>query len=151
MKDQISETRIGNLHPKVRQIFTSFIEDAEKEFGITLRVSEGYRSIAYQNSLYEKGRTQSGKIVTNAKGGSSYHNYGLAIDLVELKDGKVNWNFDYSKLLPLARKYNIAWGGLFKNILDKPHYEITFGYNWRDLLRKYNAKDFIPNTEFVNI
>lgn len=151
MNDKISETRIAALHPKVRQIFTSFIEDAENEFGITLRVSEGYRSIAYQNSLYAKGRTTAGKIVTNARGGSSYHNYGLAIDLVELKDGKINWDFDYSKLLPLARKYNLTWGGTFKNIIDKPHYEITFGNNWRTLLKKYGEKDFIPNTEYVNI
>ena len=89
---------------------------------------QGLRTIAEQNALYEQGRTKPGNIVTNAKGGSSYHNYGLAIDLVQMIDGKVNWNFDYKKLKPYADKYGIVWGGTFKSIVDKPHFEISFGF-----------------------
>lgn len=128
MKDKISIERVAKLHPKVRSLFTQFINDAELNLNVTLRVSQGLRTIAEQDALYVQGRTKPGNIVTNAKGGSSYHNYGLAIDLVELKDGKVNWDFDYKKLKPYADKYGIVWGGTFKSIVDKPHFEISFGF-----------------------
>lgn len=128
MKDKLSIDRLNKLHPKVRGTFRMFIESAETELGITLRISQGLRTIAEQDALYAQGRTTKGKIVTNAKGGSSYHNYGLAIDLVELKGNTVNWNFDYSLLEPIAARYGIAWGGNFKSIVDKPHFEITMGY-----------------------
>lgn len=151
MKDTISIARIELLHPKVRTAFKSFIDDAESGLNITLRVVQGMRTIDEQNALYAQGRTKPGAIVTNAKGGSSYHNYGLAIDLVEMKAGKANWDFNYSLLLPFAEKYNLVWGGNFKSIKDKPHFELTFGLNWRTLLERYNAKDFITGTKFVNI
>jgi LAS superfamily LD-carboxypeptidase LdcB len=128
MKDKISIERISKLHPKVRSTFTNFIKDAELGLNITLRVTQGLRTIDEQNALYEQGRTKPGNIVTNAKGGSSYHNYGLAIDVVEMIDGKPNWNFDYKKLKPYADKWGIVWGGTFKSIIDKPHFEISFGF-----------------------
>ncbi len=128
MKDKLSIDRLNKLHPKVRGTFRMFIESAETELGVTLRISQGLRTIAEQDALYAQGRTVKGKIVTNAKGGSSYHNYGLAIDLVEMKGNTVNWDFDYKLLEPIAARYGIAWGGNFKSIVDKPHFEITFGY-----------------------
>ena len=151
MKDQISISRISVLHPKVREIFTAFVTEAENALDITLRVVQGLRTIEEQNALYAQGRTAKGKKVTNAKGGSSYHNYGLAIDVAELKDGKINWAFEYEKLLPLAEKYGLTWGGNFKSIKDKPHFELTFGLNWRTLLDRHSKKDFIAGTQYVNI
>lgn len=151
MKDQISINRIALLHPKVREVFTTFVTEAENALNITLRVVQGLRTIEEQNALYAQGRTAKGKKVTNAKGGSSYHNYGLAIDVAELKDGKINWEFEYEKLLPLAEKYGLTWGGNFKSIKDKPHFELTFSLNWRTLLDRHNKKDFIAGTQYVNI
>lgn len=143
MKDQISIERIKKLHPKVRATFTQFIEESETKLGVILRVSQGLRTIDEQNQLYAQGRTKPGKIVTNAKGGSSYHNYGLAIDLVELKDGKVNWDFDYSKLKVIADKYGIVWGGTFKSIVDKPHFEISFGFKTSQLLTMAKENGYV--------
>jgi|SRR6186713_3103368 len=151
MKDKISEDRIGKLHPKTRPIFKAFIEEAEAELNITLRVVQGLRTIKEQNDMYAKGRTTPGPKVTNAKGGSSYHNYGLAIDLAELKDGKINWDFQYELLLPFAKKYNLVWGGSFTTIIDRPHFELTFNNNWKKLLAKAENRDYIPGTEYVNI
>ena len=45
----------------------------------------------------------------------------------------------------------IFWGGNFKKFKDFPHFEMTFGNGWRELLAKYNNKDFIAGTNYVNI
>lgn len=152
MKDSISITRVASLHPLIRSDVEKFITEAENELGVTLRIVQGLRTIEEQNNLYAQGRTAPGKIVTNAKGGSSYHNYGLAIDLVEItKSGAANWNFGYKKLVKFADKYGFYWGGNFKSIVDKPHFEKTFGLNWRTMLDKYSRKDFIKGTKYINI
>ena len=39
-----------------------------------------------QKSCMLKGKDEKGKIVTNAKAGDSWHNYGLAIDICILFD-----------------------------------------------------------------
>lgn len=127
-KDKISIDRLSKLHPKVRATFTAFIVAAETELNTTIRVTHGLRTIAEQNAFYAQGRTTPGDIVTNAKGGSSYHNYGLAIDVVEMVNGKPNWAFRYEKLKPIADRMGIVWGGTFKSIVDKPHFEISFGF-----------------------
>lgn len=152
MKDPISIQRVKALHPKVIEGFKNFITDAEQGLGIIIRVTQGLRTIKEQDDLYASGRTKPGKIVTKAKGGQSYHNYGLAVDLVELVNNGADWNYDMGKLVPYATKYSIEWGGNWTGTFkDYPHFEKHFGINWRDLFAKYNAKNFIPNTSFVNI
>lgn len=151
MRDKLSEARLQLLHPKVRTIFKAFIEEAEEALDVTLRITQGMRTIQEQNELYAIGRTRPGTKVTNAQGGSSFHNYGLAIDLVEIRDGMANWDFPYELLKPIATKYNLVWGGDFTSIIDKPHYELTFGNAWQALFEKVTASDFIPGTQYVNI
>jgi hypothetical protein len=59
----------------------------------------GMRSMEEQAALYAKGRTQPGKIVTQAKPGTSYHNHGLAFDWVPLKQSGKNadlWIADWN-------------------------------------------------------
>jgi len=151
MKDSISEQRIKLLHPKARDTFKAFIEESELVTGKTFRIVQGLRTIDEQNQLYAQGRTKAGNIVTNAKGGFSYHNYGLAIDIVELIEGKANWNFDYLSLHSIATKHKLKWGGTFKSIIDKPHYELSFGYTIKDLFTKYINKEYIQSTQYVII
>jgi len=64
-------------------------------YGYTLRISSGFRSIEEQNQLYEQGRTVNGHIVTEAPGGRSIHNFGLAIDIVDRWRG---YDIDFDKL-----------------------------------------------------
>ncbi|MDA7028670.1 M15 family metallopeptidase, partial [Bacillus sp. CLL-7-23] len=78
----------SGIHPVVKETAIEVIKRSYKE-GIYVQMTSGYRSFAEQNKLYAKGRTASGKIVTNAKAGQSNHNYGLAVDYVLLSsDGK---------------------------------------------------------------
>ncbi len=138
MKDTLSLDRLNKLHPKVRNTFRYFIEDAERELEITLRITQGLRTNAEQQALYDIGRTPESKakkekIVTRAKPGQSYHNYGLAVDLVRMDGNKPDWKFKMEQLAPIAARYGIVWGGTFKNGVDYPHFELTLGYNWRQL------------------
>lgn len=136
MRDKYSIERVALLHPAVRQIFTDFINECETTLDTTFRISMGYRTIEEQNDLYAIGRTKEGSIVTNAKGGTSFHNYGLAIDLVEVIGNGVNWKFDMSKLAPIAEKYGLSWGGNWTHLVDRPHFEYKNGFqeNCSDLL-----------------
>ncbi len=150
MKDQKSKDRILLLHPKVRDSFTSFITNAENDLNVTLRISQGMRTFAEQQAIYDQGRTLPGKIVSNAKPGSSFHNYGLAVDLVQIINGVANWDFDYNKLVSYTPP-GMKWGGSFRTFKDMPHFEIGFGKTWRELLALYEAGKFIPGTKFVQL
>src|SRR5690606_7828810 len=77
--DMVTNRRIRELHPRLGIAARQFINTVEGELGIQLRITQGYRSIAEQDALYAQGRTAPGEIVTNARGGQSNHNYGLAL------------------------------------------------------------------------
>lgn len=169
--DKVTLDRIDLLHPKVRgevkgmyldKIVPALTGRALCRFAYTLR------TFAEQDAIYAQGRTKLfdangnrlGK-VSNAKGGQSYHNYGLAIDIVLIdgksasyqtnidfdKDGKADW----MEIVDIFKAYGWAWGGDWKKFPDKPHFEKTFGYTTQQLLAKYNAKDFIVGTNYVKI
>lgn len=141
----VSQPRILKLHPLVKDLFVVFIEECERQLGITLRVVQGLRTFKEQDDLYAIGRTklfdEKGnklKIVTKAKGGYSYHCYGLAIDIVPLVGGVPQWNYDYSKLATIADKYGIESGSRWR-FKDNPHFQIIDGYTVQQLLDKHNA------------
>jgi len=95
--------------------------------GIKVILTDGYRSIEEQNALYAKGRTKPGKIVTKARGGDSWHNYGLAGDYAFVINGKVTWNGPWPTFGNIARQCGLEWGGAFKSIIDRPHVQWTRG------------------------
>ncbi|HAQ07923.1 MAG TPA: peptidase M15, partial [Bacillus bacterium] len=84
-----------DLHPKVKKNKDLLIQQAGEK-GISVIISDGFRSIHDQEKLYEKGRSKEGQIVTHAKGGESYHNFGLAVDFALLNgNGKAIWDTAY--------------------------------------------------------
>lgn len=126
------------------------------------RISQGLRTIAEQDALYAQGRTAKGKIVTNARGGSSYHNYGLAVDIVLIVDNKIaSWEInkdfdkdgvpDWMEVVKIFKDAGWKWGGDFKSIKDYPHFEKSFGYSPAALYSKFKANDVIKGTSYVNI
>ena len=125
---------LDGLHPIVREATEKLIEVC-KEKGIDIIIAQAYRSIAEQNALYAKGRTTAGPKVTNAKGGTSYHNYGLAIDFCLKVDGKAIWsvNKDWRTVATEAKKLGFEWGGEWKSFVDYPHLQMTFGLSIKDL------------------
>ncbi|OCG63031.1 hypothetical protein A9G48_06720 [Gilliamella sp. wkB18] len=126
------------LHPRIRQQAINFINDVEKEFGVQLRVTTGLRTFDEQNRLYNQGRTTPGKIVTWVRGGYSYHNYGLAIDVIEIKNKKANWAEKVLiRISSVGIRHGFSWGGDWKKQKDYPHFEITFNYKTSELLKKH--------------
>lgn len=94
--DQITIQRIQTLHPKIRQEVLELYTKANNVLGkgCRLRFSYTFRTFEEQDKLF----LQKPK-VTNAKGGQSIHNYGLAFDIVLMydKDGdgkfeEVSWD-----------------------------------------------------------
>jgi peptidoglycan L-alanyl-D-glutamate endopeptidase CwlK len=97
------------------------------------------RTFAEQDILFKKVPK-----VTNAKGGMSYHNYGLAIDIVLIIDGKTaSWDVkgdfdndrisDWMEVVEIFKQYGWEWGGNWK-FYDAPHFQKTLGYSVRQLL-----------------
>jgi peptidoglycan L-alanyl-D-glutamate endopeptidase CwlK len=131
----------AHLHPTVAQKAWEAIYEAWQQ-GIYVLITQGYRSIAEQDALYAKGRTTPGPKVTNAKGGESYHNFGLAVDFCLMtKDGKVtedgySWDdtcADWKKVVQIFKAKGFKWGGDFKSFKDTPHFEMTFGFSTAQL------------------
>ena len=138
--DPITVDRINQLHPDVQEAAIDFILEAQEQ-GIYLRITSGYRSVDEQNELYAQGRTEPGIIVTNARGGESYHNYGVAFDVVEIKDGEALWNNEWKEIGEIGKKYGFEWGGDWISFVDLPHFQMTFGYDESELWEMYNEDE----------
>lgn len=170
MRHSKSEQRVKLLHPKIRDEVKSLVEKAELSLprDVAIAIPQGLRTIDEQDALYAQGRTKPGSIVTNARGGSSYHNYGLAFDFCLVLDTNRDGVYDYTSWdikkdndrdgiadwLEVVKVFENAgweWGGKWSSIKDYPHLQKTFGYTWQQLLEKYNNRDFIPQTKYVNL
>lgn len=125
--------KIDTLEPDFKAKVQIFLEKL-KEANIPVAVVCGRRTIAEQNALFAKGRTTPGPVVTNAKGGSSPHNFGLAVDLCPVNSaGHCNWTASdavWHEMGKIGKECGFVWGGEFKSIKDLPHYEDP---NWRQV------------------
>lgn len=71
----------SKINPTVRKLASETITTMQGR-GYSPYVVGGFRSFEYQDNLYAQGRTKPGSKVTYVKGGGSWHNYGLAVDIV---------------------------------------------------------------------
>ncbi len=131
------------LHPIVKERTNQLVQQAADK-GIVIVITDGFRSADDQNRLYEKGRSAEGSIVTYAKGGESYHNFGLAIDFaLKTPSGKVIWDMEYdgnkngkadwTEVVSLAKTLGFEWGGDWAKFKDYPHLQMDFGLTIADL------------------
>lgn len=101
-------------------------------------ITATYRSPEEQDQLYAQGRTKPGQRVTNARAGQSPHNYmkSLAIDVAFVKRGtkSLDWsNALFDRFQEFMKNPKITWGGHFKSLKDRPHFELT---GWKALAGK---------------
>ena len=114
----------------------------------------GLRTFEDQDELYSQGRTKPGQIVTNARGGDSLHNYGLAADYV--LDGQpdkpgIQWSWDtkadfntdgrsdWMQMGEIAESCSLEWGGRWKRFPDLPHVQNRYGLTLAEIKEIYRA------------
>jgi len=157
--DLITYDRIKFLHPKirneVRELYDQINRNVLPPF-VRLRFAYTLRTIQEQDELFAQGRTRlfdrNGKRlgkVTNAKGGQSIHNYGLAFDIVILHDKDKNGTFetaswkvdsDWMKAVKVFKDKGYSWGGDW-GWKDYPHLQKDFKLDWREMKAKLDSGD----------
>ena len=97
-----------------------------EQHGYEMVLVEGYRSAARQDQLAARGQH-----VTRARGGRSWHQYGLAADSAFIRDGKLiiserdPWAMrGYQLYGQVAKEAGLVWGGDWKSIKDLMHVEL---------------------------
>lgn len=170
-QDKPTLQRIQLLHPKLRAEALAIYNEINRVLTgrATVRFTHTLRTFAEQTALYNQGRKTPGKIVTNAVAGSSFHNYGLAIDIVLLVDVDGNGTYDearwdtigdydgdkvsdWMEIVRVFKAFGWIWGadwdndGITKaqgdkdeNFVDYPHFQKTFGYKTSQLLAMHKA------------
>jgi peptidoglycan L-alanyl-D-glutamate endopeptidase CwlK len=124
--DERSERVIATLHPRLQDKARQLVQRAASS-GIKIKVISGLRTYDEQNALYAQGRTSSGKIVTNARGGYSNHNFGVAFDVgVFSADGSkyLDESPSYKTVGQLGKALGFEWGGDWSSIQDQPHFQL---------------------------
>ena len=121
----INSKFIQDLDEECQNLCFQLIREFELQ-GIRFILTSTYRDFEYQNYLYCQGRSKPGQIVTNSKAGESYHNFHLAFDVVPIVDGKAKWDDQnlWDKIGKIGADVGLTWGGNFKTIKDKPHFQL---------------------------
>ncbi len=158
------------MHPLLRkEVIEMYSEIYQALPGRAIcRFSYALRTFKEQDELYAIGRTKPGKKVTNAKSVQSYHNYGLAFDIVLLVDNKGNSKFDnaswetnvdfdkdgradWFEVVTICKRYGWEWGGDWK-FTDLPHFQKTSGYSLKDLKNLVKSKKLaLANSNYSEI
>lgn len=125
-------TALEDLQPLFRLKVEKWLNDCQAE-NLLLFIDFTLRTRAQQAELYAKGRKKVGplwivvdrsKKVTDAPPGSSYHEYGLALDVYPLHMGAPSFRTPVSvRVVDLAKKHGIAWGGNWTRFKDRPHFQ----------------------------
>lgn len=129
-----SQERLDKVFPKlatkIRQLSTLLAAE-----DIFLTVAQGLRTIEEQDALFFKGRDSDGdvinkaQIVTNARGGHSWHNFGLAVDCYpEGTDLKIDWNPQHpqwKRMEVIGVSLGLCSGANWVRLVDAPHFQLT--------------------------
>ncbi len=146
----IGSRSVDDLHPAIRDRAVR-LRSAMFTIGPPVLITSTYRSLADQEYLYAQGRTRPGRIVTNAKPGSSPHNVvirsgdteapaSLAFDIcfgTPLRGSltsfsRVTWDGPWGLVAAIGKHIGLAWGGDWQKP-DRPHF---YHPEWRDLARE---------------
>lgn len=130
----INSRNLDDLLPKVKTLAQAFIDECANQ-KIDVLITSTYRDIESQNALYDQGRTTKGKIVTNAKGGQSFHNWKCAFDFVPIVNGKAQWNdlATFKRCGAIAKKVGLEWAGDWVTFKELAHCQYTGGLTISDL------------------
>lgn len=138
----MASRKLEDLAPLFRARVAEWLADCHAE-SLEVLVYCTYRSHNEQADLYKIGRTVKGagvtktrpmgRKVTNAKPGQSAHQWGLAIDFVPMKNGKLLWGD--TKRYDHAIKLAEARGMESLRPYELAHLQVA-GFDWREYMRK---------------
>lgn len=126
--DARSEANIATLLPVAQDAARCWLLSC-LDAGLRIKIIGGTRTYAEQNALYAKGRSLPGRVVTNAKGGYSNHNFGIAWDFGVFGPGGeyIEEGKDYDKAGAIAEAQGLEWGGRWESLEDRPHVQLKTG------------------------
>ncbi len=128
--DERTERHLATLIPEAQATARVWLAKAQaflSQKGLEVKIICGTRSYAEQDALYRK-RPR----VTNARGGYSMHNFGIAFDIGIFQNGK--YLDDVSKTADVQYKAvytacgapdGMEWGGNWTRLKDYPHYQLS--------------------------
>ena len=128
--DPASESELAKIDPQLADRVRLMAAELKAQ-GINVVVAPkgGLRTFAEQDELYAQGRTKPGNIVTHVRGGESYHNYGLAVDIVPTNaQGKPTWQASREVWEAIGRageRQGLEWGGRWTGFSDVPHFQFA--------------------------
>lgn len=152
-RDAKTKSIVETLHPKFRDKIAEFFARVEKELGLQMFATSGYRDFQKQAQLYAENPN-------NAKPGYSSHNYGFAIDVnvidpktgnIILKKANSSAEWEKSGIVKIARELGLKWGGggAFGDYHDPIHFFIEpNGMKSSDMLALHN-KGKVDNAGYV--
>lgn len=147
--DLRTEKNILTLTLKAQKEARKFMVEIENA-GINAKIISGTRTYVEQNRLYRQGRFGNpGKKVTNAIGGRSNHNFGIAWDIgiFSKQGGFITKSGAYDEPASVGLTNSLEWGGHWKSFVDKPHYQLKVEVNLKIVRKKFEAGE--PFTAFA--
>jgi peptidoglycan L-alanyl-D-glutamate endopeptidase CwlK len=129
-KDPRSEKNIATLLPNVQPTMRTFLRELNERLmreygpGTIAQIISGTRTNEEQDALYAQGRTIAGRVVTNARGGYSNHNYGIAVDIGIFHNGRYLDDGDFYDIAgEIGQSLGLEWGGAWESFCDRAHFE----------------------------
>lgn len=146
---------LSALEPSTREMVEKGLEECKAQ-GLDVLVICTWRSWDEQAAEYAKGRTVPGKIVTNAKPGQSWHQWGRAIDIVPRRNGKtLVWGTRgngldqdpsddatddlelWQRIAACFKMHGLKWAGDWPRFVEYPHFQNTGDLSIRALMERY--------------
>ena len=114
----------ATLQPPVRPMARMLVQEAAAN-GIDVRIISGHRSYDEQDALYAQGRARPGRKVTNARGGYSNHNFGIAFDVGVFSGSRyLGTSPKYKAVGVLGQEIGLEWGGNWTSLVDEAHFQL---------------------------
>lgn len=135
--DERSERLIATLLPQAQRAARQWLSLAHAEAsqrGYEVKIICGTRTWAEQDALARKTPR-----VTRAKGGQSFHNFGIAWDFGVFR-GKIYYGEHelYRTLGGLSSHLKeVEWGGSWKSFVDEPHLQLRSFGSLAELRRRF--------------